>query len=87
MSQAPYLVVKTHTIHATSNLASLLVTPADRGKISLVVHEPTVEEGFDVWVVRLNMDLKTDSMLSQDSSYTNKPLPCHGRRGIQGIGT
>ena len=48
------------TIHATGNLASLLVTPADRGEISLVVHETTVEVRLDIWVGRCDVDLSSN---------------------------
>lgn len=46
------------TIHTTSDLTGLLVTPTDRREVSLVVHETAVEEGLDVRVGRLDMNLK-----------------------------
>jgi hypothetical protein len=45
------------TIHASRNLASLLVTPANRSEVSLVIHEATVEEGLDVRVRRSDVNL------------------------------
>jgi hypothetical protein len=45
------------TIHASRNLASLLIAPADWGKVGSIVHETTVKEGFDVRTRRSNMDL------------------------------
>lgn len=45
------------TIHAMGNLASLLITPADRSKIGLVVHEAAVEVRLDIRVGRCDVDL------------------------------
>jgi hypothetical protein len=45
------------TIHASRNLASLLVAPADWGKVSFIIHETAVEEGLDVRTGRSDMDL------------------------------
>ena len=47
------------TIHSPCDLASLLVAPTDGGEVSLVVHEAGVEEGLDVGVRRLDVDLHT----------------------------
>lgn len=46
------------TVHSPCDFTSLLVAPADRSKVSLVVHEPTVEEWLLVWVRGLNVDLR-----------------------------
>lgn len=48
------------TIHATSNLTSLLVAPAYRSKIGLIIHEATVKVRLGIWVGRCNMDLLSD---------------------------
>ena len=45
------------TIHATSDLAGLLVTPTNGCYISLVVEEATVKEGLDVWIARFDVNL------------------------------
>ena len=37
------------TIHAPSDLPSHLVTPTDRSKVGLVIHETGIEAGLDVW--------------------------------------
>lgn len=47
------------TIHASRNLASLLVAPADGREVSLVVHEATVKEGLHIRARRSNVDLAT----------------------------
>lgn len=50
-----------HTIHATCDLTGLLVAPSDGCKVSLVVHEATVEEWLHIWVRRRDVDLATAS--------------------------
>lgn len=47
----------TEGIHAPGDLTRLLVAPADRCKIGLVVHEATVEGGIGVGIGRADMDL------------------------------
>lgn len=53
------------TIHPASDLASFLVTPADGGKVRLVVHEATVEFGLGVWVRRCDVNLSTTGRIFQ----------------------
>lgn len=45
------------TIHTTSNLTSLLVTPANGCEVCFVVQETTVEEWLNVGAGRLDVDL------------------------------
>jgi hypothetical protein len=47
------------TVHSASDLAGLLVAPADGGEVCLVVHEPGVEIRLSVWVGRPDVDLAT----------------------------
>lgn len=49
----------TEGVHPPRDLAIHLVTPAERRKVCLVVHEARVEERFLVWVGRLNVNLAT----------------------------
>lgn len=51
------------TIHASRDLAGFLVAPADRGKVSFIVHETAVEEGLDVRTGRSDMDLAAQHKL------------------------
>lgn len=53
------------TIHAPSDLTSLLVTPADGSKVGLVVHETAIEVRLDVWVLRRDVNLATASGVLQ----------------------
>ena len=50
-------ISRVHTIHAARDLARLLIAPADRREIRLVVHEARVEERLHVRVRRLDVDL------------------------------
>ena len=49
----------TEGVHATGNLTSLLIRPADGREVRLVVHEARVEERLDVRVRRRDVDLRT----------------------------
>jgi hypothetical protein len=46
------------TIHSASNFTGLLVAPPDGSKISLIVHEATVEEWLHIWTGRGDVDLR-----------------------------
>ena len=46
------------TIHAARDLTRFLVAPADGREVGLVVHEARVEEGLDVGVRGLDVDLQ-----------------------------
>ena len=91
-----------HTIHATGDFTSLLVTPANRSEVSLVVHETTIEEWLDVGVCRLDMDLSArgwvlevlEPMINlESSSQDGKGTLLHGdvlarrQQSVVGIGT
>jgi len=44
------LIERKHTIHVVGDLMCLLAAPADGGEIGLV-HEPTIEEWLEIWVL------------------------------------
>jgi hypothetical protein len=46
------------TVHSARNFTGLLVAPPDGSKISLIVHEATVEEWLHIWTGRGDVDLR-----------------------------
>lgn len=60
----------TERVHAARDLARLLIAPADRREVGLVVHEAAVEGGFLVRVGRADVDLK--GRLSSGSHFVDR---------------
>ena len=75
------------TVHATRDLTSLLVAPADRRKVCLVVHKATVKEWLDIGVGGLDVDLSATRRVFLDIEMLNKHCPNHEEDNPQGIGT
>lgn len=67
-----------HTVHSASDLTRLLVAPTDRSEVGLVVHEPGVEVGLDIWVGGPDVDLATARGIFLYSASV--PIPGRRRR-------
>ena len=46
------------TVHSPGDFTSLLVTPADRSEVCLVVHESTVKGGILIWARGCDVNLE-----------------------------